>query len=207
MMNFLFGDSWLILAIILVATFLVYGLIKYNKIQFLGWILCIAYIILGGYSAMRYVIYNKSTSVTIGTPEIHDPYEDFNFFEYDLSNIVWYEVKEGGFDYKTEYATHLDFNGDEHKYHVLVNNEPCTETTSTTGRLNAVLKKKFKDIDGAEIKTIKITFDFAFYSSRIEIHIVTDASKDDIGLLREYVKMNGFNLRIIDRIYNSTMEV
>ena len=205
MMTFLFGNSWIWLVILAFAVLLIYAMIKYDKLKLLGWMLCVAYIVVGGVGCIRYVMYQNSTSISIGTPEVHDPYENFNFFTYDLSDIVWYE-NEGKYDYQTEYSTHLDFDGDNNKYHLLLNNELCTKTKSTKGRLTATLLKQFKDLDGQVTATITLNFDFAFYTSKIEIHITTDATSENIGKLKEYVNMNGFTLRLISRIYNSTLE-
>lgn len=169
-------------------------------------ILCIAWLGLGIYSGVTLYKYERTQSEVRGEPEIHDPYEDFKFYEYDVGkNLVWYQNEDGTYYYQIEYATSIAFEGEENKYQLLVNNSPCTRTTSSYGRLYGLYQKQFKDLDGQVTDTINFEITFAFSSSQISLTITTDATSENIATVREYVNVNGFELRIIDTIYTSSV--
>ena len=137
-----------------------------------------------------------------GTPAIHNPYENFNYYEYDLSGISWYFTEnDPTLRYEVEYKTSIKFDGNKNKYHLLVNDAPCTRTESSNGKLKGFLKKQFKDIDGEVNKEINFEITFEFYTSSIDLTIKTDATLDDIGYVNEFVDTYGFNLRIINAVY------
>ena len=165
-------------------------------------ILCVGWLGLGIYSGFSYFTFINTTSEVHGSPEIHDPYEDFNFFEYDLGNIVWYQQEDGGYAYTETYNTSVKFQGGEDKYILLVNDKPCNETSSANGRLHGELIKQFRDLDGQVTDTFNFDIDFTFESSVITVSVSVDANPDNIGVIREFVSINGFDLRIINNIYN-----
>lgn len=165
-------------------------------------ILCVGWLGLGIYSGFSYFTFINTTSEVHGSPEIHDPYEDFNFFEYDLGNIVWYQQEDGGYAYTETYNTSVKFQGGEDKYILLVNDKPCNKTSSANGRLHGELIKQFRDLDGQVTDTFNFDIDFTFESSVITVAVSVDATPDNIGVIREFVSINGFDLRIINNIYN-----
>lgn len=142
-------------------------------------------------------------SQVVGTPTIHDPYENFNYFEYDLKKLAWYESEDGTYSYTEKYNTSLKFDGSENKYILLLNNTPCNKTTSSKGKLHGEMTRIFEDLDGNEINQLTFKIDFEFYSSEINIIIKVDADSETIGLAKEMVEVEGFKLRIIDSIYST----
>ncbi len=194
--------EWILIIVGIVAFVLILlASIKYQNYKVLGIIVLLAWCGLSVYSGFTLLKYENSHSNLFGTPEVHDPYENFNYYEYDLSGISWYFTEEDPtLRYETEYKTSIKFDGNKNKYHLLVNNAPCTKTESTNGRLKGFLKKQFTQMDG-ETKIINFEITFEFYVSSIKIKIETDATSEDIGYVNEYVEINGFNLRIINAVY------
>ena len=204
MLSWLFDGKRLLEVIIVIGVFvLLFALIWAKHARpILVTILAVAWLGLGTYSGLTCLAYYNSQSEVVGTPEIHDPYEDFNFEEYDIGNIVWYQDENGAYSYSVTYKTATDFEGDN-QYTLLVNDSPCKETTATNGRLRGVFEKRFNDIDNERMASIEFDINFAFYSSETTIRIYTNADDTNIGLVREYVQVEGFNLRIIKSVYQS----
>lgn len=202
MLEILFNkDSFLLVLGIVVVVVLLYILLKTKNNVVLLFLFCFALTIGGVYAGITCYTYYNTVNSVVGTPTIHDPYEDFNFYEYDLSNIEWEAQDEGGYKFEITYATSVKFEGGENKYQLLINNTPCSKTNSTNGRLHGEYVKRFKDLDDELIDTLTFNIDFAFYASNINLTVTVDATKDSIGLVREYVNVNGFNLRIISTVY------
>lgn len=199
--------DWLYTALIVIAVLaLIWILGKTKHTQpILIALLCFAWAGAGLYSGITYYQYSVSQSKVNGTPVIHAPYEDYDFHEYSLSDIAWYADEEGNYCYSTSYKAVVDFDGDSNKYCVLLNDKPTTETTSVGGRLSAKHKLVFRDIDKNILTIINMNIDFEFYSSEVHLTIGTDAGDDQIKILREYISVNGFNLRIIDAVYIPTL--
>lgn len=195
-------ETILIIVAIVAIVLVLLASIKYQSYKVLGVIVLLVWCGLSVFSGFTLIKYNNSHSKLFGNPAIHDPYENFNYYEYDLSGISWYSTEdEPTLKFETEYKTSIKFDGNKDKYHLLVNNAPCTRTESSNGKLKGFLKKQFKNIDGEVEKIINFEITFYFYTSTIKITIETDANKEDMGYVNEYVDTNGFNLRIINAVY------
>lgn len=194
--------KWILITCAIVV--ILYALIKYDNARpILIVLLCIGWLGLGTYSGVTLYKYTNTQNQVIGEPTIHDPYENFNFYEYNLSNIVWYQT-EDGYQYEEEYkTTNIDFDGTTNTYELLVNNTPCNKTTSTSARLHGEFIKQFRDFDGNIADIISFNIDFTFSKSSIILNISNNATPDNIGLVTEYIDVEGFNLRIINSVYVS----
>ena len=122
------------------------------------------------------------------------------FFEYDLTTINFYPKEDGTYYFEQEYSTSIAFEGNN-QYTLLLNNSPCNKTTSSYGRLSGETKLYFYDVENQENAVIDLNITLTFYSSSLKISIETDANDSNIGFLREYTYCNGFNLRIINNVY------
>ncbi len=172
-----------------------------NGKPYLMFVFGLVWFFVGLFNVFTGVNYYTTYSKVYGTLEQHDPYEDFNYFEYDLKDIAWY-VDNNNYYYQTSYATSMEFDGTENEYTLLLNNKPC-ETSSTFGKLRGVQQIYFNDVDGTYKNTIGLDVNITFYASSISLKINTDATHESINLLNEYIKVNGFKLRIIDKVYSS----
>lgn len=205
MTGILFNYKNLITVLIIVAVvILMIVLMKYQHLKpILVLVLALGWAGFGAYSGFTWYKYEMTHSQVVGTPTIHDPYENFNYFEYDLKKLAWYESEDGTYSYTEKYNTSLKFDGSENKYILLLNNTPCNKTTSSKGKLHGELTRVFEDLDGNEINQLTFKIDFEFYSSEINIIIKVDADSETIGLAKEMVEVEGFKLRIIDSIYST----
>lgn len=200
-------DTLIIIAIIIMIGVVLVALIKAEKINpVVICLLCLVWFFSGVFMAYTAYDYYSTYSTVNGTMEEHIPYEDFNYYEYNLSReIAWYYDNETGtYYYETNYATSMEFDGSENNYTLLINDSPCDETISANARLQGSKNIYFNDVDGNYKDTIKIKVEFTFYASNIKLVVSTSATNENIGLLNEYVKVNSFDLRIIEKIYNST---
>ena len=88
---------------------------------------------------------------------------------------------------------------------MLVNNSPTTITQSNKGRLYGQTSLIFEDVDGNLIDKVDMEIYFTFYNnSHIVLKIVTNATNVNVGLVNNYVKVNGLKLRIIENAYYSS---
>lgn len=199
-------NSILVIVIVVLIGLAVIAMIRYQQNTILA--LCVMAVLLvsGVYSGFTAYRYYSTYSAVYGTYQEHDPYEDFNFFEYDIPSLTWYQENTGSEDepnikyyYSTEYGTSIAFNGSDEDYVLLINNKPCV-TKSSNGRLHGEQTLSFYNIDGILEEKFNISVDFTFYASKILLKVETDATNDNIGYLKEYVKVNGFNLRILNEL-------
>lgn len=166
-------------------------------------VLCVVWTFGGVFSFFKAVdYYGKERNQTYGEVVIHDPYENFNYYEYELPTIAFDKDKEGDYSYSITYSTTLKFDGDKADYTLLLNNRPC-ETMSASARLLGYSNILFYGIDGEIISQIQLDIFFVFTTSNIELTVWSDATDDNIGLLEEYVSVFGFKLRIIETVYKS----
>lgn len=197
-----FWDWLKLVAILGVVAVVIWALIKYKNARpvLLG---LIALIIgfSGVYSGFVAWDYYNTHSRVVGELTLHDPYEDFNFYEYDVKDFAL-QQEDGQYFYEITYATSMEFNGSENKYTLLLNNKPCDKTSSNYGKLNGTTTVHFDDVDGNTTDSIDLSITFTFYSVKIVLRVDTSATQANAGLLEEYFKINGFNLRIIDEVYS-----
>ncbi len=165
-------------------------------------IFAVMWLFSGVYSFSKYISYENTISYVIGTPEIFEPYKDFNYLEYDLKNVVW-EYQDNGYTFEEVYQTSAKFEGEEKKYSVIVNNTPASYCNSSNGRLVAVYEKIFKDIDGEIDADITFNITITFKSSSITLKVTCNATTDNIGIVREYTNLNGLHIRIIKTVYSA----
>ena len=168
---------------------------------FLGAILIVALIGSGVLSGLTAIKYYTTHSSTIGTLEEHDPYEDFNFYEYEITPFALQKnAKTGTYYYTTTYAKSIEFNGTENKYILMINNKPCDITMSDYGKLRGTTTIRFDDVDGQELYAIDIEILFIFYSNSITLQIDTSATDENASMLEAYFKINKCELRIINEV-------
>lgn len=195
----------LVVAVVIGLVIIMASLVRSDKgINVFVGLLCLIWTFTGVYSGFTAYDYFTKYSAMYGTIEEHDPYEDFNFYEYGLSKTIgWsYDAENERYYYQTTYATSIEFNGNENNYSLLINNRPCDYTTSAYGKLYGAQNIYFNDIDGTYKSTINLQVSFTFYASKIMLRIDTSATNENIGLLDEYILVNGLDLRIIKQIYN-----
>lgn len=197
-------DTLIIIAVIAAVAVAVYSLIKYeNARPYVIAIFCLVWFGGGVFSAYTMIdYYSRVRNQTYGELQDYDPYEDFNFFEYNLSTINFYPKEDGTYYFEQEYSTSIEFEGNN-QYTLLLNNSPCNKTTSSYGRLMGQTTLYFYDVDNLEEANINLDITLTFYSSSLKISIDTNANDSNIGFLREYTYCNGFNLRIIENVYDS----
>lgn len=196
-------ETLITLAIIAAVAFLIYGLYRKEARPIAITVFCIIWFFSGVYSLFTMIdYYSRVRNQTYGELQDYDPYEDFNFFEYDLTTINFYPKEDGTYYFEQEYSTSIEFEGNN-QYTLLLNNSPCNKTTSSYGRLMGQTTLYFYDVDNSEEANINLDITLTFYSSSLKISIDTDANDSSIGFLREYTYCNGFNLRIIENVYDS----
>lgn len=208
MFGLLFGDikQFLIeLAVIVGIVAIIITMIKYeNGRPFLVAFLLLAWGGLGCYSGFTMYRYYNRVSQVRGHLEEYDPYKDFDFYHFNVTDFSLLEDEETNLMYyEKNYNTTLVFDGTDKNYTLLVNNSPCSVTMANKGRLYGETSKKFEDVDGQAINQIDLTINFTFYSSYIVLKVETTATVENVGLLYNYYDINGFELRIIENANNT----
>jgi len=132
----------------------------------------------------------------------YDPYEDFNIYDNDLTDIGFSQT-DTGYMFTKDYSTHIDFDGTNNSYNVLINNKPCDITISNGGNLYAQMPLNFYDLNNGLIAAFHLEVYLEFYISKTTLTITADCTTSQYGLLLQYIEQNGFKIRIIDGQYNS----
>lgn len=139
-------------------------------------------------------------SITVGEITEHDPWEDFNIFNCDLSNAIFYKTATG-YEYQETVPQAISFNGTQNKYNVLLNNTPCINETSTAGILNAQNIINYYSIYGQVIQQTTLNIEIRFYQSEIEINISNTNNDVEQSYFMEYLRFKGLHLQIIEAQY------
>ena len=148
------------------------------------------------------MLYNNITaeSQVFGEINEHDPWEDFNIYDCDLSDAIFYQTS-SGYEYTTTIPVSQSFNGNTTKYNVLVNNTPCVNEVSSGGVLTAQNVINYYSIDGENILQTVLNIELRFYQSNIEITITNANNSQQQSYFLEYLNFNGLHLKIIEAQY------
>lgn len=176
------------------------NLFKYLMI-FLLVICSIALVIGGVYCGVKVYKHKHQQSQNFGTITTKDLYADFNVFDCDLSNAVFYQ-ENSGYKYEISINKSVPFDGTKNKYNVLVNNKPSNYENSNAGTLIAQNLINYYDIAGAQTHQTVLDLSFKFYQSSVDICLENQNDKQSQSKFLEYIKFNGLHIRIIDAQYN-----
>lgn len=179
---------------------------NFFKYLFLVILCLVPVVILGAGVYCGVYMYKEKTSVsqTYGELNKHDLYEDFNVFDCDLSNAIFYQTVTG-YEYTTTIPKAVEFNGNTSKYNVLVNDQPSINEQSSAGILTAKNTINYYGIDGNEINQTVLTIEFKFYQSKVEISIKNANTAEQQALFLEYIAFNGLKIRTIEAQYVPTV--
>ena len=195
-------DTLISIAIIVAIAFVMVALVRYENARpyFIG-LFCLVWFFSGVYSVFTAVKYYNTVSRVYGTLEEHIPYEDFDYYKYSINDFGLDQTEDGSFFYEKDYATSIEFDGTDKNYTLLLNDKPCENTSSEYGKLNANTTIHFYEVDGSYKCGIDLDINFTFKSNHIILRIDTSATQENAGLLTEYVAINGFELRIIEEVF------
>lgn len=140
-----------------------------------------------------------------GEIKTYNLYDDFNLYEYDVSDAVFYTNSDrSGYIYTTSYPVTSGFDGSKNQYNLLVNNQPCNNETLTAGILYGESTRSFLDAYGQVIQEVTLNIKFTFYAHSISLEIETITDAKGLSLLLEDIKFNDLKLRIIEGQYIAT---
>ena len=159
-------------------------------------------------TVMVFAIFDKTnrTSKTYGDITEHDLFEEFDFAHYDLSESLVFNSEGDSKIFETTYGVGADFDGTNNKYNVLVNDQPTTNNQSSYGTLLADYTVNFTDVDGADLGEVTLNLEFKFYISSTTLNITTNVDVDEYSMLLEYIRVYGFDIRIIEGQYHGDYE-
>lgn len=143
-------------------------------------------------------------SATYGNAETVDPYQDFDLFNHDFTKEIAFSSEGTTRSYKTSIPVTTEFDGENQKYNVLINDSPCEITTSTVGIIQGVYRLYFQDTTGEINSTVEIDFKISVFVAKIDFEFTTVADEQDFANLLTYVDVNGFKIRLIDERYRKT---
>lgn len=137
-----------------------------------------------------------------GEIKTYNLYDEFNLYEYDVSDAVFYVNSDrSGYIYTTSYPVTAGFDGSKNQYNLLVNNQPCNNETVTAGILYGESTRSFLDAYGQVIQEVTLNIKFTFYAHSISLEIETITDAKGLSLLLEDIKFNDLTLRIIEGQY------
>lgn len=154
----------------------------------------------GVYSGLKVYEHKQQHSETFGDITYHDVYEDFNVFDCDLSDAIFYP-KNSGYEYNLTVKKSVKFNGSANKYNVLLNNKPSDTEASTAGILTAQNVINLYNLNGVQTDKITLGITIKFYQTSVEISISNNNSASQQAQFLTYQKFNGLHLRVIEAQY------
>ena len=167
-------------------------------------IVCAAIIGLGCYYAVIIYKTQHSRSETWGVADKADPYENFDFYTYDFTKEISFSSNGTTRSYTQTIPVSLEFDGEQNKFNVLINDSPCETTQSTFGIVAGTFELYFQNTDGTISSTLSLNYKITVFVSSIKYEFWTEANDDDFANLLTYVQVSGFKVRIIDEQYRKT---
>lgn len=155
----------------------------------------------GAYAFYKYYEKAHQTSETYGSLEYVDPYKDFELYNINLDDIEFNSDGELR-TFETSFPVALEFDGENNKYNLLINNSPCNTEQSTFGFITGTYDLFFQDLDGSIISTAELNITVKVYASRVDVTVETTVNDIDYAYLLEYVDINGFKIRLIEEQYS-----
>lgn len=163
------------------------------------YVLLVVLIFTGIYTGLDIYQTETARSQVFGEIEQHDYWEDFDIFNCNLSDAIFYGINNNtGYEFKTAIQKSVPFDGSKNSYSVLINNAPSVKEKSSAGVLTAEHTINYYDINGVHELSTTLSIEIRFYQSELQITIQTDNNESEHAHFLEYKKFNGFTLRIID---------
>ena len=171
-----------------------------NFAKIILYLVLLALVGAGVYAGLKIYENETAKSSSFGEIKQHNLYEDFNVFDCDLSDAIFYK-SENGYKFNTSIPQKVEFNGNTNKYNVLINNSPSYQESSTAGILTALHKIMYYNLDGTMALDTVLNLEIKFYQSRIEITITNDNDATQEAYFLEYLDFNGLHLRVVEKQY------
>ena len=162
-----------------------------------NYLICYLLIILGTFSLIRLVDIWTRTSSVVGSPttiEIQNNYE--LVCKYDLSTMIFETEDYQMYTSNNSYA-HLDFDGTDGNYKLLINDKLLSDVTVHAGKIEADYSRNFYDFDKSIITTVDLNIVVYFYNDETLITVQTKNVNNSQAYLMQYMATDGFILKVV----------
>ena len=162
-----------------------------------NYLICFLLIVLGTFSLIRLVDIWTRTSSVVGEPTTIETRNNYDLVcKYDLSTMIFDTEDYITYTSDNNFA-HLDFDGTDGNYKILVNNVLLSDVTVYAGKIEADYSRNFYDIDKSVITTINLDIVIYFYNDEVLIIIQTKNVNNSQAYLMQYIATDGFILKVV----------
>lgn len=204
MINFLKGDSFsdtiqnliIFSAIILLAVFIIYLLIKHKRTRpIILYSLATIFIISGIFCGIAFVKGITAKSEINGSSVTLNKFSEESF-KYHVSSIELYgESAKGDYLFTKKLLPLEDFNGKEYVYEIILNDYKLPNVEISAGNVNTTITIEFYDTNGELLQSSELEINVNFFTDRTELKLSTTGEYNEL-YLENYFKNNGFRLDI-----------
>lgn len=177
--------------------------------QFSLWIVIFSLIIIVafGFCFAYYINYIKPESYTLGNIKVYD-YVPYELKEYLTEDDVLFaqNINDVSFSVEDEQATYtyqfdsVDFNANQNKYVIYVNDELIGNISQRAGTISATMTKSFYDVDESIICEAEISINFAMYTEASMLNVSMD--KEALPYFKKYCSLNNFTITLAKSKYD-----
>lgn len=161
------------------------------------WIICLIIIVVGAFCAVDTVKYLTASSKTFGDYK-YVPSNYIEFFEEDMQSLALEDADGDGYYTYSKKIRHIDFDGTQKNYELLVNDVICYSNEVNAGAIKAVLKLDFKTVENTINGSCTVNITVAFYESGTQITIGVQDDNNALINFENYVANSGFTLKVVE---------
>lgn len=162
-----------------------------------NYLICFLLIILGTFSCIKLVDIWTRTSSVVGEPTTIETQNNYELVcKYDLGTMIFDTEDYQTYTSNNSYA-HLDFDGTDGNYKLLVNDSLLSNVTVNAGKIEADYSRNFYDIDKTVITTVNLEIEINFYNDETQIVIKTKNVNNSQAYLMQYMATDGFILKVV----------
>lgn len=139
-----------------------------------------------------------------------DIYKDFNVLSIPLGSDIAFFNKDGKYVFEETFnknvfdqAFDTGFNGTENKYNLIVNNNPCSITSSSYGSLYGYFELNYYDHNNNILASTPLDIFYTFYVDKLEVKIETNISEASYAYLQKYIERYGITLSLLTQVYDN----
>ncbi|MDR3263630.1 MAG: hypothetical protein LBT30_04900 [Clostridiales bacterium] len=159
------------------------------------YVICFVVIALGSFGGFDlYRIYTAKSDI-VGTLQ-YETVERVDVINLDV--VIAFELVAGTNTYKyVNTYTHVEFDGQEFDYRIVVNGNPCSQTQYEAGYIYGEYSLSYFDIEGNKTAQSVLGIKFVFLAGRTRLELSMDNVNGSISYFYGYMLDHGLNISVI----------
>ena len=129
-----------------------------------------------------------------------------NDFEYDITSLIFSNTGTENQYYATANAKPVNNFDSTKQYTITINGIRANKSSVNNGYIDCDFTNKFLSTQSEEILTDILNIKINFYKEGTKIVFITNNGEQAIKLWSSYIAKNGFNLKIVEDNFNTTIK-